>query len=166
MNKLRFIFALTFICFLSVDTTAQSLEWMSMEKAQKLASQNNKKVMLYAEAEWCGYCKKMNKQVFPQQTVIDSLQKYFYPVRIDIESDEKLTFNGEEYSERSLARKFRVTQTPTTVFLDPEGNVIGAQPGFLRTEIFDKLLAYVGNDLYGKIGFKEYAKRYGVELKP
>lgn len=157
-----FLFAVCLICTFSVQ--GQSINWVSISEAQKLADENDKKVMIFAEAEWCGYCKKMNKQVFPQQSVQDSLHKYFFPVRIDVESEKKITFNGKQLSEQQLSRKFRVSSTPTFIFLNSEGDIIGTQPGYLPSEVFDKLLAFVGMDLTGTVSFKQYLKEHGVKI--
>lgn len=164
MIGFRYLTGIVVISLLCSAAAAQSIEWKSMEEAQKLASEDNKKVMLYAEAEWCGYCKKMNKQTFPDKSVTDSLNKYFHPVRIDIESDKKLRFNGEEFTEQSLARKFRVYSTPTTIFFEPDGSIVGTQPGFLPPDVFDKLLAFIGSDLHGKIKFEKYLNDHGVKI--
>lgn len=150
---------------LSVNTAAsQSINWMEMKKAQAKASETGKKVMIYAEAKWCGYCKKMEQQVFPRKSVQDSLHKYFYPVRLDIESTRKITFGGRTLSQRMLARKFRVRSTPTMIFLNASGEVMGTQPGFMRAEIFDKLLSFVGSEIYREQKFKAYLNEHGVEL--
>ncbi|MGD8427315.1 MAG: thioredoxin fold domain-containing protein [Balneolaceae bacterium] len=143
---------------------AQSIKWMPLQQAQKLALQNHKKVMLFAEADWCGYCKRMHKEVFPQKTVQDSLYKYFYPARVDIESDQKILFNGKELAQRSLSQKFRIKGTPTTIFLDSNGDILGTQPGFLRSEIFDKLLSYVGAERYKKGSFRKYLRKHGIKV--
>ncbi len=155
-----------FVLFVAIypATAQQNINWKSLSEAQELAKENGKKVMLFAEAEWCGYCQKMYKEVFPNQTVQDSLHKYFYPVKVDIESDQKIVFNGSSLTKRQLARKFRVSSTPTFIFLDQDGNTIGRQPGFLPTDIFDKLVAFVGSDLTGKQSFKQYLKKHGVDI--
>lgn len=143
---------------------AQSVGWMSLFKAQKLAAQNNKKVMLFAEADWCTYCHKMHKEVFPRKAVQDSLSKYFYPVRIDVESDSKVVFNGQRVSKKKLSRKLRLRRMPTTLFLNADGDVIGAQPGYLPADVFDKLLGFVGSDMTGKQSFTEYLKARGIDI--
>lgn len=150
------------VCGLSVQ--AQSINWTSLSDAQKMAVEDNKKVMIFAEAEWCGYCKKMYEEVFPKESVQDSLHKYFHPVRIDIESRSKITFNNKTFTEQELSRKFRATSTPTTIFINAKGEIIGAQPGYLPAEIYDKLMAFVGRDLTGTISFKEYLGKHGVEI--
>lgn len=121
--------------------------------------------MLFAEASWCQYCKRMHKEVFPKQSVQDSLQKYYYPVRIDVESSKKVTFNGEILTQQALSRRFRVSGTPTTIFLDSKGKILGTQPGYLRSQIFDKLLAYVGTERYKKESFKKYLHDLGIQVQ-
>lgn len=159
------LIGLLVLCIGIFSATAQSdINWKSLSEAQELAKETGKKVMLFAEAEWCGYCKKMHKDVFPKQAVQDSLHKYFYPVKVDIESDREIVFNGSSLTERQLARKYRVSSTPTFIFLDQDGNTIGRQPGFLPTDIFDKLLAFVGSDLTGKQSFKQYLEKHGVDI--
>lgn len=143
---------------------AQSIDWVPLSKAQQLAAENNKKVMIYAEAKWCGYCKKMERNVFPNKAVQDSLSKYFYPVRIDVDSNQKVVFNKEAYSQKSLSRKFGVPPTPTVIFITADGGVIGTQPGYLSPDIFDKLLAFVGADMFGTISFKAYLQKHGVDF--
>lgn len=164
MNLIRLMVLILVGIACSLPAQAKSINWTSLSEAQQKAAENNKKVMIYAEAEWCGYCKKMNEQVFPKQSVQDSLEKYFYPVRIDIESKNELTFNDDKYTEQELARRFQVSGTPTIIFVNPEGEVIGAQPGFLPADVFDKLLAFVGSDLTGTTSFEEYLRKHDVEL--
>lgn len=165
MSLFRFVLLFFVAIIFSLPVQGQSIDWISLSDAQKKAAENNKKVMIFAEAEWCSYCRKMYKQVFPKQSVQDSLAKYFYPVRIDIESQNEITFNGNQFTEQELAGQFRVSGTPTIIFVSPEGEVIGAQPGFLPADVFDKLMAFVGSNLTGKISFEEYLQKHGVELK-
>lgn len=154
MHKIFIFFSLFFVS--SITASGQTINWLALEDAQSKASENGKKVLLFTEAEWCGYCEKMNKEVFTKEAVADSLQKYFYPVRIDIESDALVRFNDQDYTEKSLSRKFRALRTPTTIFLDSEGSVIGTQSGYIPPKLFDKLLAYIGSELYQNMTFEEY----------
>ncbi|HEX6982413.1 MAG TPA: thioredoxin fold domain-containing protein [Balneolaceae bacterium] len=159
MRKAKSIIIIAVLCLLGSAVNAQSIEWLPMEKAQQLAVKNDKKVMIFAEAEWCGYCKRMEEEVFPKESVSDSLRKYFYPVRLDIESDGKVVFNGQEYTGQVLSRKFRVYSTPTFIFLTSKGTIIGRQPSYMPTDIFAKLLGYVGDEVYLNQKFEEYLKQ-------
>lgn len=145
---------------LKIVHAQETIRWYSIQQAQKLAKEHNKKVLIYAEASWCMYCEKMNKEVFPQQQVIDSLDTYFYPVRIDIESEKKIVFNGEKMTQQQFALNHRVRATPTTFFLNEKGKILGAQPGFIPADTFSRLLGFVGSDSYKKMEFGSYLKQH------
>lgn len=132
------------------------ISWYELEEAQALAKENNKKVLIFAEASWCHNCKRMKREVFPQADIQQAMATYYYPVKIDVESDKLLMFNGEEMTQMEFSRQMRVTGTPTFFFIDAGGDVIGAQPGFLPRDVYKSLLAYVGKDLYNEIKFEAY----------
>lgn len=140
---------------------SSQIQWHSMEKAQMLAKKNGKKVLAYAVTSWCVYCKKMDKNVLPKQAVIDSLNTYFYPVKITLDSDEELVFNGKKITAKEFARDYNVRATPTTLFIDGQGNFMGRQPGYIPAEMFSRLLAFMGSEAFLKMDFKMYMQKYG-----
>jgi thioredoxin-related protein len=129
-----------------------------MEEARELAQQEGKKVLIYANAVWCTYCKKQEKEVFSQQNVQDLTNEHFYTVWLDIESEEKLIFRGEEVSQREFARAMRITGTPTFIFLDSKGEIIAGQPGFIPEDLYLQILRFVSTDAYLDQSFEEFAE--------
>ncbi|HET8866546.1 MAG TPA: thioredoxin fold domain-containing protein [Gracilimonas sp.] len=132
--------------------------WKSMEDARELAEQEDKKVLIYANAVWCTYCKKQEKEVFSQKNVQDLTNEHFYSVWLDIESEEKLIFRGEEITQRDFARAMRITGTPTFIFLDSKGEIIAGQPGFIPEDLYLQILKFVGTDAYLDQSFEEFAE--------
>lgn len=141
----------------------EPLDWHAMSEAQQLARENGRKIFVFAEAEWCTYCKRMRSEIFPREDVQSLMEEHYYPVSVDIESDERLTFNGSTMSERAFSRNMRVSATPTLIILDESGEVMGVQPGFLPADVFVPLLEYVVSDSYGKMAFKEYLENRSGE---
>lgn len=137
---------------------AISFNWKSMEDARQLAADEDKKVLIYANAVWCTYCKKQEKEVFSQEAVQDLTNEHFYSVWLDIESEEKMIFRGEEVTQMEFARAMRITGTPTFIFLDSEGEIIAGQPGFIPEDLFTQILKFVGSDAYLDQSFEEYAE--------
>lgn len=135
---------------------SEEITWYEMTEAQNLASKGDKKVLVYAEASWCTYCKKVEKEVFPRKDVQELISKYYYPVRVDIESDDIVKFNGEEMTEQEFSASMRVSGTPTFLFIDGEGNVLGGQPGFIPPDIFKALLAYIGSNAHTRTKFEQF----------
>ncbi|MDZ7695104.1 MAG: thioredoxin fold domain-containing protein [Balneolaceae bacterium] len=134
------------------------INWYSLEEAQNLADDSGKKVLVYLEAQWCGYCNKMESEVFPLQEVQDVMHQFYYPVRVDIDSNNTLVFKDQKLTEKEFAQKLRVSGTPTFLFINGEGTMLGKQPGFMPADVFKALLSYVGSDLYDKMKFDQYLK--------
>lgn len=163
MKAIYKIISLAVICLLvpvaTVSAQYTGVDWYEFKEAQQLAEKNGKKVLVYAEASWCSYCRKMEKEVLSKTDIQETMSQYFYPVRVDIESDKKMVFNGKEMTQQDFSRQMRVSGTPTFFFIDDEGSVIGAQPGFIPKDIYKSLLTYVGQDLQNQMQFKEYLKQ-------
>lgn len=158
--------AIFFFFFMTTDVlTAQpqkrTVEWHSMEEAQQLAEKDGKNVIVYAVKNWCVYCKKMDKNVFSDQAVIDSLNTYFYAVRLNLDSTQKMVFNGKRTTPQEFAQKHNLQATPTILFLDENGNIMGQQPGYVSVEMFPKLLAFMGSEAFQKMDFKMYLQKNG-----
>jgi thioredoxin-related protein len=168
LQRTAFIFIVIFLfgdaC--AQDTTAvSSVEWQSLEEAQKQAKETGKKVLIFGYADWCTYCMQMRKETYPADNVQESLEKDYIPVQINGESEEEIVFNGETYKSYELARFLRLTSYPTHYFLDSEGKIIGAQPGFLPADVFSPLMDYVSEGLFGEVTFLDYLEEKGIKIE-
>ncbi|MBW2593680.1 MAG: thioredoxin family protein, partial [Deltaproteobacteria bacterium] len=102
----------------SVTAAASEVIWNDYEKGLALGKSSNKKIMINFWAEWCGYCKKMEKETFREVKVADYLNANFISIRINSDKNKK------------LARAFKVTGLPVTWFLTENGDKIGNRPGW------------------------------------
>ncbi|MCS3870718.1 thiol:disulfide interchange protein [Chryseobacterium ginsenosidimutans] len=78
------------------------------------AKKENKLVFIDAYASWCGPCKLMVKNVFPQKPVGDYYNAHFVNAKIDMEKGEGV----------DLAKKYNVKAFPTYLFVDGNGEVV------------------------------------------
>ena len=155
---LSVLLTLLFISANTIPSEAQSgIDWTELANAQERSIDNNKIVFVFVEAEWCGFCKRMKRDVFPNPKVLDLMLDKYYNVLIDLESKNKITFNGETMTEREFARSMEVKQTPTMIFLDSEGEELGRQPGYLDKDDLYKLLRYVISEDFGVVSFSEFS---------
>ncbi|WP_136480071.1 thioredoxin family protein [Cognatitamlana onchidii] len=123
MKKILFTY---FAFFLVVATVhAQELTWHTdMEKALDIATKENKKMMLFfTGSDWCGWCKKLQKEVFMTsdfQAWSDSvvLVEIDFPKRTP--QDDKT--RGQNQHLQSI---FKVRGYPTVYFVSPEKTTDG-----------------------------------------
>lgn len=76
------------------------------------ARQEDKPVLLSISAVWCHWCHVMDEESYSYRPVIDLINKYYLPVRVD--SDRRPDIN----------RRYNMGGWPTTVVLTPDGYII------------------------------------------
>jgi thioredoxin-related protein len=165
----RVAFAVVLIAALGPVTMAQTgsdsvsaqdmFDWVSFDKAKEMAKEDNKKILVYVNARWCGYCKKMENEVFVEESIQELTSEYFYPVWLDLDvEDEYLTFAESKLSHREFAQKLGAYSTPTFIFFEANEDIIAGQPGFLPEDIYSTILKFIGTGAYKDQTFTEFAE--------
>ncbi len=104
---------------------------LSYTEAIELAAKENKMVFIDFYTTWCGPCKRMSKEVFPQQEVGEYFNRTFISLKLDAEKE-----NGLE-----LAKKYAVKAFPTFVVLSPDGTEVFRTSGYRPADEFvEKIL--------------------------
>lgn len=155
-NLIRFSAVILMAITFTTTGYAQSLNPLDLDRALDYANQNDKKVLIDVYAEWCPYCERMHNEVYTETGVIEAVNEYYYLVKINIESDNKVKFQGREYTERDFSAMLNSTSLPTTFFMTGEGELLGMQPGLLPADVFEDLLHFVGSDAYESSTFDEF----------
>lgn len=135
------------------------LNWLSYNEGLALAEKENKYVLINFYTDWCGYCKKMDKETYSNEEVKSILNKNFVIVKVNAESNNKVSENGEEITERELAKLYQVTGYPTTWFLESNHSRVAPLPGYVASEQFIPVLNYIGEGWHKSISFKEYMEK-------
>ncbi|MBO6585448.1 MAG: thioredoxin family protein [Gracilimonas sp.] len=140
---LSVIFTLIGVVFSnSVYAQTTELEWHSFEQALKLAEEEGKPIMVDVWAPWCGWCKKMKKEVYPELSA--ALSKDFVLTRLNRDDNEdKKTYQQYRITPLRLAQKFGVQNVPAIVFLSPEGEYLFHISGFVEADELKEILGYV-----------------------
>ena len=94
------------------------------ERARREAQSRQTLLLVDFSTEWCGWCRKLEQEVYPDPEVARQLARVVY-VQVDAERE------GE-----SLARRYGVDGFPTLLFLGPSGRVEGSVRGYLPAPAF------------------------------
>ncbi|MCH2081720.1 MAG: thioredoxin family protein [Saprospiraceae bacterium] len=91
---------MTFSLLLYAPLSAQESEvvrWLSFEQLEDSLAVQPKKVFIDFYTDWCAYCRKMDQVIFTKEEVIKQLNKAYYAVRFDAETDSVVTFGGRQF---------------------------------------------------------------------
>lgn len=92
----------------------------------KESQQTGKPIFLDAYAAWCGPCRMMAANTFPDEEVGKFYNEHFVNYKLDMEKGEG----------PALKMKYKVTHYPTYLFLDSQGNLRYRKVGYMAPEVF------------------------------
>lgn len=90
------------------------------------AKAENKLVFIDVYTSWCGPCKMMSAETFPQKKVGDVFNANFINYKIDAEKGEGI----------QIAQKFEVRAYPTYLFVNGDGELVYRVVGYMKAEPF------------------------------
>jgi thioredoxin-related protein len=105
--------------------------WLkSVSAAQKVAKEKNQLILVDMFAEWCGWCHRFEREVFPAEA-FQKASDDLVLLRLDTE-DKK---DGTEFQ-----RKYQVTSLPTFLLLAPDLSLAGVIRGYAPAPQFVQML--------------------------
>lgn len=134
----------------------KELSWLRLDEGLRRASEDGKLIFVNFYTNWCGFCRKMDRETFSDGKIIDYIEGHFVPVKLNAESKEKMALPAGSFSGRQIARSFTVRGYPTFVFLKSNGEKVYARSGYAPPNSFIYLLRYVAEGHYESKSFREY----------
>ena len=126
------------LVLLSLNLQAQDqIQWMKFEEAIAANAKNPKMILVDVYTDWCGWCKKMDKDTFTDPKVIAHFQKNFYAVKLNAEDTKRsFQFMGKTFTEAQMAASMRVNSYPNFVVIEPGLQNIAQLPGYREPAAF------------------------------
>lgn len=138
MNTMKSLVLLFAAVLLSFSLKAQDeIQWMKFEEAIAANAKNPKMILVDVYTDWCGWCKKMDKETFTDPKVVEYINSKFYAVKMNAEDTQRsFDFMGKKYTEAEMALAMRVRSYPNFVIIEPKLQNIAQLPGYRQPTEF------------------------------
>lgn len=135
------------------------------EDIEELASQN-KNLILFVHQDNCPYCNLFVTKNLANQKIKQKIVENFGVVDINMFGSRELTdVDGEDYTEKEYAIKYKIQFTPTLIFFDKEGNQLLRLNGYANIKNLNSALDYIKNKRYKLMSYKDYLVEHDKRTK-
>ena len=154
------------------------IQWLTMEEALKLHTKEPRKILVDMYTDWCGWCKKMDRDVYEKAGIAQYLNEHYYNVKFNTEKYTKdIDYAGNTFKfvpppqggrngihELAYLLMDKKASYPTTVFIAEDLQPIQSIPGYQKADFFEIVITYIGEDKYKDTPWTEYQKAYEGNL--
>jgi len=145
------------LIFAASCAQAAEVRWWSFNSGIEAAKRQQKPIVVDFYADWCHWCKVMEKSTFGDPAISRKLNSQYIAVKIDTQKNEQIVYRGVAYTPLTFAQAVGVEGLPTVLFLDKNGNVITRLGGYIRPHTFTAILDYIRDECYLQhVPFKDY----------
>lgn len=118
----------------------KSIPWVTKYRdGIEQAKSEKKPILIDFMAEWCGWCKRLDEEVYADKSAVDAL-KEFVCIKVDVESEPE------------VALAYDVQSLPRTVVINVNGEIVGDQVGYAPLGPFLEFVSGLKNDLHRRTG--------------
>ncbi|MBT6438432.1 MAG: DUF255 domain-containing protein [Flavobacteriales bacterium] len=142
------------------------IKWMTMQEAVDANKTVPKKIFFDVYTDWCGWCKRMDATTFQHAQIVEYMNKNFYAVKFNAESNEEITINGKKYTKKNRTHEFAIEMLqgklsyPSFAIYDESQSNIGVVQGFKAAQDLEIILNYFGTNTYKKQSWSEFNKNF------
>ena len=130
VKKLFLLSCLVFVC---CGPALAEPNWLTdYEAAKAKAKSDNKLVLLeFTGSDWCGYCKRMQAEIFSKPQFQDYAAKNLILVELDFPR-AKPQSDIVRKQNMQLANEYNIEGFPTTIVLSPDGKRVANFFGYIE----------------------------------
>jgi thioredoxin-related protein len=161
---------------ISLSSQEKPVKWYTIQEAEKLSKQSFRPIFIDTFTDWCGWCKKMDKETFTHSVIADILNNKFYPVKFDAEGKETINFFGQTFindGKAGNAHQLAVAllngqlSYPTVVFLTKQDDKfqVSPVPGFRQPKEMEMLLTYFADKAYQTQKWEDFQSTFKGKIE-
>jgi thioredoxin-related protein len=140
-SPLFLLMAFTYAPAKKADT---ELKWYDWNEGYAKAMKEQKIVLVDAYTDWCGWCKKMDRDTYTNADVIKKINEHFVPIKFNPEIQGVTYKVGDQsYTPQQLHHMLsrgESTGFPTTYYIFPKKMGIIIDPGYKKPADFIGIL--------------------------
>ncbi|MDR1340278.1 MAG: DUF255 domain-containing protein [Prevotellaceae bacterium] len=161
---------LSFFAFNRASEKAK-VKWMKFEDAVEASKKEPRKIFVDIYADWCGWCKVLDRDTFSDAVVAKILNEQYYPVKLDAESKESHTLDGRAVSSAELAASLATSKPgekyglPTMVVLNEQAGLLTRIQGAQKPDFMTPALLFFSENHYLEKSWEVYSKEYADNKK-
>ncbi len=168
MKKLLLAMIL-FVPVLMAKGQETQVKWYSIEEAAALALTSPRPIFVDAYTDWCGWCKKLDKDTFSHPVIAEILNTKYYAVKFDAESTEPVTFQGRKFvNDGKMGKTHQLAYAllqgnlgyPTVVFLTANSELITPVSGYKTPKDIEPMLVYFSGTLWQSQSYADFVKTF------
>ena len=123
--------------------------WSEDFEAAKVSAAKEGKFILaaFSGSDWCGFCKRLDSEVFSQAEFTEKAAKKYVLVMVDSPRDKSRLSKLAAEQNPELVRKFGIRGYPTVIIADAYGDAVCRSSGYKRggpegyLKVLDELMA-------------------------
>jgi thioredoxin-related protein len=159
-----------------IDTTTftkKEVKTYSINEALALQKKAPKKIMVNIYANFCNTCIVMNKTTFADTLLADYINKNYYLVNFDAESNDTIVFNNEKFFKQMVngfplnTFAFKVTNGrfsfPAIAILDEKATTIDVLNSYYHPKHLKPVLIYFAEDKYKTQKWMDFYQQYQMK---
>lgn len=132
----------------------EEIKWLDFNTGYNLAQKKGKIMIVDVYTDWCGWCKKMDRDAYAIEEISKIINNDFIPVKFNPEiAGVVYEFEGKKYNGEQLAAvisNYQISGYPTTIFLYPKEKKSDIVVGYKNAEQLKPILEEIKRKYYGK----------------
>ena len=176
MRKLLLALSLSIITVSLIAQENVKINWISFEEAIKKNEETPKKFLIDVYTKWCGWCKRLNSTTFKDPTIVEYINQYFWPVKLNAERRDTVMLGDQMFVNEYPDRKRSAHQLaiallngkmtyPSIVYLDEHVELLQVLPGYYDATDIEPIIVFFGEDIYKHTSWEEFKSSFATKRK-